>query len=304
MEPTNIVRTSDLEVIKSRFTQLVNDPAVFAREASFACQLMNGNPYLAKGSKESLQMAVLNVAQLQLSLNPALKLAYLVPRWSKKTGGVEVSLEASYQGLVKLLTDCGTVKQVDARIIWEGDEIDIDLAYPEKVRKHQPYALTGKPKGAMRGVYSLATLHDGSKSIEIMSLEEIHAVRERSESYRKSKEGVTSIWVTDEAEMCRKTVIRRHFKYLPKSGNVERVAEAIRMDESDYEITAGQIGYIESLLITAHIDENAKDRIDKELSSMSSAQAVECIAFLKSCQPADHLKALAEQTQRTETAEV
>lgn len=281
---TMTVTQGDVLPVKARFLELA-DEKTFLREASFACQLMNANPYLARGSKASLQQAVLNVAQLGLSLHPSLKLAYLVPRWSKKTNGVEVSLEASYQGLVKLLTDCGTVKQIEARIIYDGDERDIDFAYPEKVRTHKPYALTGKPRGEMCAVYSLATLHDGSKSIEIMSKDEVHEVRERSESYKKSKDGVPSIWLTDEAEMWRKTVIRRHFKYLPKSGNVETVGKAIELDNDDYTISYAQLAMVERLLTNAEIDSEKKQDIENELPTMSSAQAASCIKWLRERQP-------------------
>jgi recombination protein RecT len=240
-------------------------------------------------------MAVLNVAQIGLSLNPALKQAYLVPRKAQRDGQwvVEAQLMPSYQGLVKLITDAGTVTHLEAHLIWEGDDVVIDMASDTKVAKHTPYIMTGKPKGEMRGVYSLATLADGSRQIEVMSRDEVYAIRERSESWRNRKEGVPTIWTTDEGEMVRKTVIRRHFKYLPKSGKAERAAEAIRIDEKDYEISAGQIGMIETLLGTAEIQQEAKEKIDREIPTMSSAQASECIAFLKDCQPSDGFKVAA-----------
>jgi recombination protein RecT len=298
-ENTSLALTAkDLDPVKQRFVELV-DEKTFLREASFAIQLMNGNAYLGTASKQSVQMAVLNVAQIGLSLNPALKLAYLVPRKMKRGQDwvLEAQLMPSYQGLVKLITDAGTVRNIAAHLIWEGDDVEIDMASLAKVAKHRPYVITGKPKGELRGVYSLATLADGSMQVETMSKEEVFAIRETSESWRNRKEGVPTIWTTHEGEMFRKTVIRRHFKYLPKSGNFEKLATAIKLDESDYEMSAGQVGMIETLLQSAEIDQSAKDRIFNEISSMSYASAVECIKFLKECQPSDTLKYVAQQAR-------
>lgn len=295
MESNGQLTVKDLDAIKQRFTELV-DEKTYTREASFALQAMAANAYLGKSTKASLQMAVLNVAQIGLSLNPALKLAYLVPRRAKRGDDwvVEAQLMPSYQGLTKLITDAGTVRNVAAHLIWEGDDVDIDMASLEKVKHHRPYVITGKPKGELRGVYSLATLADGSMQVETMSRDEVYAIRERSESWRNRKEGVPTIWTTDEGEMFRKTVIRRHFKYLPKSGNHERIATAMKLDESDYEISAGQIGYIESLLGSAELKQDVKDKIFNEISTMSHSGAAECIAFLKECQPSDPVKAFGE----------
>lgn len=280
--------TKDLEPIKQRFIELV-DERTYMREASFALQAMGSNAYLAKSTKASLQMAVLNVAQIGLSLNPALKQAYLVPRRTKKGDDwvVEANLMPSYQGLVKLITDAGTVKNISAHLIWEGDDCEIDMASARKVERHKPYVLTGKPKGELKGVYSLATLNDGTREIEVMTRDEVYAIRERSESWKNRKEGMPTIWATDEGEMVRKTVIRRHFKYLPKSGNFERALEAIKIDEADYEMSAAQVGMIESLLNTAVISEDEKSTIDREINSMSGPRASQCISYLMERQPKD-----------------
>src|SRR5689334_11701957 len=79
------------------------------QEISFAIQHVNKSPQLQKCTTESLQMAVLNISNIGLSLNPAAKEAYLIPRWNGVTKVTEAALEPSYVGLVKLLTDAGSV---------------------------------------------------------------------------------------------------------------------------------------------------------------------------------------------------
>ena len=64
-----------------------------------------------------------------------------------------------------------------------------------------------------------AELNDGAKVFEVMSIKEINAIRARS----KSK--TSGPWFTDFAEMCRKTVVRRGTKYLPKSIEMRQAME-------------------------------------------------------------------------------
>lgn len=289
------LRTNDFEPIESRFVELC-DKASFQREVSFALQILNKNDYLAKSSKHSIQLAVLNVAQIGLSLNPVLKLAYLVPRWSRATGSVECCLEPSYQGLVKLMTDTKSIVNVEAHIIWEGDDVEIDMASDRKIVKHNPYIMTGKDKGAKRGVYSVAVLHDGSRSCEVMSAQEVYEIRERSESWKKAKENpkMSTVWITDEGEMFRKTVIRRHFKYLPKSEAFEKVNEAIKLDEGDYPASQAQWSMITNLLHTAEVSEEKKTQIEKECNNYTSIEASMCIEYLLQNQPRNFVKELGD----------
>jgi recombination protein RecT len=97
------------------------------REISFAVQLINKSAQLQKCSKESLMQAVLNVANVGLTLNPASKEAYLIPRWSSLTNSNEACLEASYIGLVKLLTDTGSVKSMVCQLVYSATHLKLIL---------------------------------------------------------------------------------------------------------------------------------------------------------------------------------
>jgi recombination protein RecT len=271
----------------------------FYKEVSFAIQIINGNQYMQSCSQQSVLKAVMNVAQIGLTLNPVLKYAYIVPRYNKKKGCLEAVLDCGYQGLAKLLTDSGSVKSISANIIYDGDEIEIDLASDEKVKKHVPNFLCGKKRSSkVIGVYSLAVLHDGSKHIELLSEEEVHEVRERSESFISFKNGKTKscIWDSDYPEMCRKTAIKRHFKYLPKSDNMEAVQKALEVENqaNGYKISDSQISYIDSLLHSSSIDETKKKIIENEMFDYDSIQASNCIEYLKENQ----IESLREQFER------
>jgi recombination protein RecT len=72
-------------------------------------------------------------------------------------------------------------------------------------------------RGKLIAVYSIVTMKDGEKSREVMSVEDVLAIKARSRS------GSSGPWVSDFAEMAKKTVIRRHSKRLPLSTDIDGV---------------------------------------------------------------------------------
>lgn len=196
---------------------------VFQKEASFAMQIFQGNDYLMRMTPDSIKNAIVNVSLTGLSLNPVLKYAYLIPRKGKCV------LDVSYMGLAKILTDTGSVKNIEANIVYWGEPFQLERGTNPFI-KHGLIEDPNTQKGEIRGAYSVATLNDGSKSIEWMDASELLAIMARSESV---KSGKASPWKTDTSEMCRKTVIKRHYKYLPKSERAILAATAIDIDHEN-----------------------------------------------------------------------
>ena len=65
---------------------LVDKSINFEREAGFAIQILTSGDFIAKlavGDRQSVVNAVTNIAAIGISLNPAKKQAYLVPRKGK-----------------------------------------------------------------------------------------------------------------------------------------------------------------------------------------------------------------------------
>jgi recombination protein RecT len=271
----------ELEVIQDRFIALT-DGVTFQREASFAIQLINKSEQLKKCSKESLIGAVLNIANTGLTLNPVLKLAYIVPRWNRSAQGNEACLEPSYQGLVKLLTDTGSVTSITANVVYEKDEFSYELGTNQTVKHVQKLG----NKGSIIGAYAVATLHNGVKMVEVMDINEILSIRDTSESYKAYKDGKikSCVWVDFEGEMIRKTVLRRIVKYLPKTEMWDKLANAINLDEQDFKCTDGQISFIENLLSTSAFDDDFKERVEREMFNYSSIEANKMITMLQNNQ--------------------
>ncbi len=248
------------------------------QEISFALQCINKSEQLRKCSQQSLLQAVLNISNIGLSLNPAAKEAYLIPRWNGLSKQMDASLEPSYIGLTKLLTDSGSVRSLLCQSVYEKDDFQVDLANNQNPVKHLP-ELSRNDRGAMKGVYALATLADGSRQVEYMNVEEIQDIRGRSETYQAYIAGKikSCTWVSDYGEMARKTVIKRIYKYLPRTERMQQIDKAIEEDNKDYTASDSQLQYIESLLHTSTLEERQITALEMEMAVMSAQRATEVI---------------------------
>lgn len=201
-------------------SRLTNNNLNFEVEAGFAVQQLEANDYLlsvAMGNRQSVINAVTNVAAIGISLNPARKQAYLVPRDKK------VCLDISYIGLVDLATQSGSIVWAKAELVYESDAFQ--MGEPGSLPKHQfnPFA---KDRGAVIGAYVVAKTPGGEYLCDAMSTDEINAIRDRSSAWKAYKsKNVTCPWVTDPGEMSKKTVIKRASKLWPKN---ERLNMAIQ----------------------------------------------------------------------------
>lgn len=174
-------------------------------ELGFALQIFQDNPKLQGCDPNSIINAVVNVARTDVTLNPVMRLAYLVPR------GGKCVLDFSYMGLVSMLKSNGNIKTLDAHIVFEDEEFNYDPV--NNTIHHIPsFATTEAEHNArqIKGAYSRAVLSSGEIVFEFMPYWEIEKVKKQSPSSNSKH----SVWVTWRDEMIKKTVIKRHFKML------------------------------------------------------------------------------------------
>ena len=198
----------------------------FAREVNFAMQAMMSNPYLiqcAQSDPQYLVESIKNVGLTGLSLNPELKLGYLVPFKGK------IKFMASYMGKVDILIRTGVVKSIYAELVYKKDT----FVYRKGVNgtlEHTPNVFA-KDRGQIVGGYYYAVLTNGEVMYDVMPVERIEEIKNRSESV---KSGKASPWSTDAKEMMRKTIINWAFKFLPKTGISDDMLKTIEA-EADFE---------------------------------------------------------------------
>ena len=200
--------------------RVCDDKVKFATESQFAIQAFQGNKFLADTARKnmaSLQNAIINVASIGISLNPANKHAYLVPRDGK------ICLDISYMGLLHLAMSTGSIMWGQCKLVYANDQYQNQGL--DKAPTHS-YSAFGD-RGNVIGGYCTVKTPEGDYLTEEMSIEDIHKIRNRSKGYQSGK---STPWKTDELEMCRKTIVKRASKYWPK---VERLDAAIHNLNTD-----------------------------------------------------------------------
>lgn len=216
------VISEDIEQARAPFLSVCADPAVFEREANFAIQSLTGNDYamrIAVDNRQSVINAVTNIAAIGISLNPARKQAYLVPRDGK------ICLDISYMGLLDLAIQSGSIRWGQAELVYPQDRFILNGVDKPPTHERQPFA---KDRGEFIGAYVVVKTADGDYLTTAMSVDEIHDIRNRSSAWNawvnKKKK---CPWVTDEGEMAKKTVIKRAYKTWPKTERMDRLEEAV-----------------------------------------------------------------------------
>ena len=228
-----------VDVVEVDFKKLaVTHQAVhYDREASFAMQAMKNNSYLcgvAYSNQDSLKMAIVNVAAIGLTLNPVRRLAYLVPRDKK------VILDISYLGFIQLAIDVGAIQWATAEVVYEQDVFHFQGLGVEPSHQFNPFS---KDRGEIVGAYCVAKTHGDDFLTEMMAIDEIYSIRDRSVSYRawQKDNGKKTPWITDPTEMIRKTVVKRAFKYWPMTDTSQRsrMDRAIDVNAEETAIVTG-----------------------------------------------------------------
>ncbi|GAK01483.1 recombinational DNA repair protein RecT [Geomicrobium sp. JCM 19055] len=128
-----------------------------------------------------------------------------------------------YKGMIDLARRSGHIKSIYAHTVHANDEFEYELGLEPKL-VHKP--ATGD-RGNMEYAYAVAHFVDGGYQFEVFSHHDIEQVKKRS------KAGNFGPWKTDYEEMAKKTVVRRMFKYLPISIEIQQHAsqdETVRRD--------------------------------------------------------------------------
>lgn len=186
--------------------------------------------------RASLLKSCLQAAELGLSLNKSMAEADILKVYNGKTKRFDAQFRPRYKGLMKLALQSGEVMKIESRIVYANDQFEVEEGIePRIIHKHGLGS-----RGEMIGAYCVWKLRNGEAQFEVMSKEEIEAIRDRSSS--KMKDGtVVGPWKTDPAEMWRKTVVRRATKYMPLSTEAARAVHMDNVAEGIVDIDADPI---------------------------------------------------------------
>lgn len=215
----------DVYGARSSFASVLTDTALnFEREAEFAIQTFQNNDYAAKiamSNRQSVVNAVTNIAAIGISLNPAKRQAYLVPRDGR------ICLDISYMGLMDLAMATGSILWAQAELVYSQDSFALNGFDQPPTHSYNPFS---KDRGEVVGVYVVVKTANGDYLTTCMSRDEIDGIMNRSQSV---KSGKSSPWKTDYGEMAKKTVVKRAYKYWPKTDRLDKAIHHLNTDAGE-----------------------------------------------------------------------
>lgn len=282
---------------------LVDEKLKFQREAGFAMQYLQSNDYLLKvagGNHASLKNAIINVASIGVSLNPAQKLCYLVPRRVGNNSGV--CLDISYMGLMHIAQQSGAIMWCQSAIVRANDQFELNGLDKAPTHKYNTFA-TSESRGDIVGAYVVVKTPDGDYLTHTMRIEDIYSIRDRSEAWKSFSAGRAKScpWVTDEEQMILKTVVKQASKYWPRRERLDAAIDYVNTDAGEgiqFEnnqpqernvtpITEEQNDRINQILITLDRKFEAaatwcSNLIGRKVSTQSELTSVEAEKFISS----------------------
>lgn len=239
-----------------------------------AITAMQKNPKVGQCAQGSIFTSLLTCAQLGLQLDG--REAHLVPFWEKDVGdgkgGYVCQLIPDYKGLVRLVIQSESISFVHADVVREHDEFEYDRG--QIIRHKIDFK---KSRGEIYAVYAFARFKDGGEKAEVMSREDVEAIRNGAPG-KDAK-----AWRNNWGEMAKKTVFKRLTKWTPLSAPA---SEAVLLDNT----IEGTRGFVD-------LDDDTPEDVGKKLPERTeraprNAQAT----VVDAGTPADPLKTTEVQT--------
>ena len=125
------------------------------------------------------------------------------------------------QGLLQVAYASGNFRDIQARVVYEGDSFDYGYGIEPWV-EHKPGRRAargeGMPDYPVIAAYAVARTKDGGTFVEVFEGDDIQRVRAVSRA-------TGGPWASWSSEMIRKGPLRRMWKYLPKNARMERIID-------------------------------------------------------------------------------
>lgn len=114
-----------------------------------------------------------------------------------------------------------------AELVYAQDSFALNGFDKPPTHSYNPFS---SDRGDIVGVYVVVKTADGDYLTTCMSRADIDAIMNRSQSV---KSGKSSPWKTDYGEMAKKTVVKRAYKYWPKTDRLDKAIHHLNTDSGE-----------------------------------------------------------------------
>ena len=178
-------------------------------------------------TQASILKSCIGAAQLGVEIDTPLGEAFILPFYSKKKSCYIAQLVMGYPGLVNLGYRSGMIEAPEARVVFEGDLFEYAFGTSAYI-KHEP-ASPGL-RGDVVAFYAILWVKGSSHPLfEVMPIEDVEAVRDGSPAAKNKQ----SPWWQHPIPMGQKTVLKRVYKYAPKSPELSRAIKYDNLAEAE-----------------------------------------------------------------------
>lgn len=176
--------------------------------------LVSNNKALSECDPSTIMFSCLKSSALDLSLDPALGLSYVIPFRDNKNNTTVATWQLGARGYVQLALRSSQFKKLNVRDVREGEIVGEDFVSGDMQFKKLE---KDRDKAPIVGYVAYMQLVNGFEKQLYMSVEELDAHAKRfSQTYRKG----FGLWADKDMKqaMCEKTVLKRLLsKYAPLS---------------------------------------------------------------------------------------
>ena len=202
------------DMVKKRFEEILGSKA--NSFISTVIQVASNNSLLAKADPKSILNAAVVAATVDLSINPNLQQAAIVPF------GNTAQFQIMTNGLTELSMRSGQFKSIVNEVVHEGE-----LVKKNKFTGEYTFDEDAKTSDKVIGFMASFTLINGFQKTLYITVDEaeLHG-KKYSQTYKRG----SGLWATDFEAMGKKTVLKKLLsKFAPKSIEMQK---AIQFDQS------------------------------------------------------------------------
>ena len=167
------------------------------------------NESIAKCEPNSILNAVMQSAQLGLSIDSVMGESFIIPRWSKNVGGHVAGFQLGYKGLRKLALNANPdLRDIFSHVVYENDQFDYTLGLEPNIKLHKP---AQSDRGEIIAAYAVAVWKDGYRRFEMYLEDDAKRSMEASDAWKRAERDKTfdSPWHQNPGPMWIKSVVRR-----------------------------------------------------------------------------------------------
>ncbi len=254
-----------LEQMKGEIARCLPKHLTTERMTRIALTELRKNPKLQECEPMSFIAAIMQASQLGLEPG-VLGSCYLIPFNNHKKGIVECTFMPGYRGFLDLARRSGQIVSLVARAVYANDEFHYEFGLKENLI-HKP--AMDEP-GELIAVYAVALLKGEGHQFDVMSRKQVDVIKNSSQG----KNG--DPWNKYYEEMAKKTVLRKLFKWLPCSVEMQKVVSLDEQQEQgrqDIKASASEDFNMNFIIDAVSDDESAKEDLIAQVEQNKSKPA-------------------------------